>query len=75
MNQADIDFILAMIEHHKTAIKMANSYLANTTPATRQARVADWARTIATGQTAEINMVTKWLPKGTPQPKTNRMAM
>lgn len=61
MDQADVEFIRAMIAHHQAAIEMANEYLADTSPRTRQARVADWARQIATGQTAEIKMVRGWL--------------
>lgn len=61
MDEADVKFIQDMIVHHQAAIDMANKYLSSTSPTTRQARVADWAREIATGQAAEIKRVTGWL--------------
>lgn len=61
MDEADVKFIQEMIVHHQAAIKMAKSYLEKTSPSTRQARVADWARQIAKGQADEIEKVSGWL--------------
>lgn len=61
MDPADVKFIQMMIEHHNSAITMAKKYLDTTSPQTRQARVADWARKIASGQAEEIKMVAGWL--------------
>lgn len=75
MDEADVKFIQAMIAHHKAAIDMATQYLADTSPTTRQARVADWARRIATGQADEIRTVTAWLKTAGKPTTSNRMTM
>lgn len=61
MDEADVKFIQDMIVHHQAAIDMATKYLADTSPRTRQARVAEWAREIASGQADEIKRVSGWL--------------
>lgn len=73
MDAADVEFIEMMIEHHRSAIEMAKKYLQTTSPRTRQARVADWARKIASGQAEEIKMVEGWLRSGESTPDSMSM--
>lgn len=75
MDEADVKFIQEMIAHHQAAIAMARKYLAETSTKTRQARVADWARKIATGQADEIQKVTGWLRSAGKSVKPGGMSM
>lgn len=74
MDEADVDFIEKMIVHHQAAIDMAKDYLDSTNPRVRQARVADWAREIASGQADEIARVRRWLPAGKRSSGGHRMS-
>jgi len=61
MSSADQTFLRNMIKHHQAALDMSQRYLDNTSPAMRQARLADLARGIITAQTAEIAKMQRWL--------------
>lgn len=61
MDPVDLKFVKAMIVHHQNAISMANKYIKDSNPTTRQSRIVSWAQQIASGQTSEIEKVTKWL--------------
>lgn len=76
MDEADVEFLRAMIAHHGSALVMAKEYLADTSPRARQARVADLARNIIKAQTDEIAMMKSWLRSaGQPASGTSSMRM
>lgn len=57
----DADFLKMMIKHHDMALDMSERYLRESSPMTRQARVADLARAIINAQTEEIETMRSWL--------------
>jgi len=59
--KTDREFLAGMIVHHQAAVTMSRAYLANTKPATRQARVVELARAIIAAQTTEIATMKAWL--------------
>lgn len=61
MDDADIKYLQSMIEHHQAALDMSKKYLDETSPNTRQARVADLARGVIKAQTEEIATMRGWL--------------
>lgn len=56
-NQADVNFMRQMIEHHKMALKMSNVVLGGGQNHT----VKTLAVKIQQAQAAEINMMERWL--------------
>lgn len=61
MSKVEAKFLTEMIDHHQAAITMSKKFLADTTPSTRLAKVADLARAIIAAQTGEIADMRGWL--------------
>ena len=61
MSKAEAKFLTEMVDHHQAAITMSKKFLADTTPSTRLAKVADLARAIIDAQTSEIADMRRWL--------------
>lgn len=61
MSKVEAKFLTEMIDHHQAAITMSKKFLADTTPSTRLAKVAELARAIIDAQTSEIADMRRWL--------------
>lgn len=61
MSKTEANYLNKMIDHHTDAVVMSKKFLADTTPSTRLAKVAELARAIIDAQTSEITLMRKWL--------------
>lgn len=57
----DIQFLTLMIEHSDAGVQLAQGYLDNSSPAQRQSRIADYARSVVDGQGQAATDMRSWL--------------
>lgn len=57
----DIQFLTVMIDHSEDAVQLAQDYLDSSSPAQRQSRIADYARTVVQTQGQAAADMRSWL--------------
>nr|WP_275419259.1 DUF305 domain-containing protein [Streptomyces sp. SID8499] len=57
----DIQFLTVMIQHSDAGVALAQGYLDNSSPAQRQSRIADYARSVIDGQGQASSDMRSWL--------------
>lgn len=61
MDPADTEFVKAMIALEQAEIDLATKYLAKTSPATRKAQIADFARSVLADEPGDIKELNSFL--------------
>ncbi|MFF9309910.1 DUF305 domain-containing protein [Streptomyces sp. NPDC014748] len=57
----DIQFLTVMIEHSDAGVQLAQGYLDSSSPAQRQSRIADYARSVVGTQGQAASDMRSWL--------------